>query len=126
LNTTDFAALGLALSAWSLIIGLIIGLLKRGAEVSEAELSPARRVLVRLLPLLPMALGAATGALGALELILALVGFYPPADWTVSLPLMGSFVGAGAGAISGQTVKAYKQTFKGQDERLTAGGGDGG
>lgn len=125
MNTTDVMALGAILGVWSALIGGLIGALKRLVNVKAAELSRAGVVVVTLLPTLPILLGIATGAAGAFELSLALVGFVPPEGWGVSLPLIGAFVGAGAGAVSGQAVKVYKQTLRGQDVRLD-GGADGG
>lgn len=110
------------LSGWSAIIGGIVGLIKRLVDVHAADLSRAGRVVVLFLPVLPILLGILTGALGAFELCLRLSGFIPPESWGVDLALLGAFAGAGAGSVSGQTVKVYKQTLQQRDPRLDDGG----
>lgn len=121
MSTTDLMGLMALLSGWSAIIGACVSLIKRLVNVHSPDLSRAGRVVVLLLPVLPVLLGIGTGMFGAFELCLRLAGFMPPEAWGVDLDLLGAFAGAGAGSVSGQTIKVYKQTLRQRDPRLEGG-----
>lgn len=121
MNTTDLMGLMALLSGWSAIIGGIVAIIKRLVNVHAPDLTTAGRVVVLLLPVLPILLGIGTGMAGAFELCLRLAGFAPPETWGVDLALLGAFAGAGAGSVSGQTIKVYKQTLQQRDHRLDGG-----
>lgn len=113
IQTSHLLILGALFVAWSGGIFAVVEALKSTARMLGFE---AHRVWVRALPVLPWLVGAATGAEGAVRWALVLAGIEPPEE--VPWAAVGAFLGVGAGAVSGQAFKVWRQAVRSLDARL--------
>lgn len=113
ITTQHLLILGALALAWSGGLAACVELAKRGARTGGWGES---RWWVRALPLLGPVLGVITGAAGAFHIILSLAGV--PVDPSLPLRAVGAFLGVGAGAVSGQAFKTWRQSIRAVDRRL--------
>ena len=113
ITTQHLLILGALALAWSGGLAACVELAKRAVRAIGWDHASW---WVRGLPLLGPVLGVLTGALGALPVILSLAGVR--VDPSLPLHAVGAFLGVGAGAVSGQAFKTWRQSIRAVDRRL--------